>query len=158
MTIHSTISDGSTMLASMETISHGSTLLASMTIHSTISPFVIDDNTHEAIHALSRSCSPFHHSTLPLWHQWQRVSTCLELLPFSFSSLAFIWVTVFYSTLSIMFLSPPVIMLCLLLLSSCSPIIMLFLIPLSWCFFQLLSSPLLLRAKGTLPDVFILDP
>ena len=59
-------------------------MLASMTISSTISPFVIDDNN---------SCSPYEHapllfaslplsSSLPLWHQWQRVSTylCLESL------------------------------------------------------------------------------
>ena len=68
-------------------------MLASMTISPTISPFVIDDNN---------SCSPYEHaplfvcispfvfisflsaslplsSSLPLWHQWQRVSTYLSL-------------------------------------------------------------------------------
>ena len=63
---------------------HCKSMLASMIISSTISPFVIDDNN---------SCSPYEHapllssslplsSFLPLWHQWQRVSTylCLKSL------------------------------------------------------------------------------
>ena len=57
---------------------HRKSMLASMTISSTISPFVIDDNN---------SCSPCEHapllsSSLPLWHQWKRVSTylCLKSL------------------------------------------------------------------------------
>ena len=49
--------------------------LESMTISSTISPSVIDDNN---------SCFPYEHapplsSSLPLWNQWQRVSTYLSL-------------------------------------------------------------------------------
>ena len=54
------------------------TMLASMKISSTISPFFIDDNN---------SCSPYEHApllsaSLPLWHQWKRVSTylCLKSL------------------------------------------------------------------------------
>ena len=60
---------------------HCKSMLASMTISSTISPFVIDDNN---------SCSPYEHaplfsaslllsSSVPLWHQWQRVFTYLSL-------------------------------------------------------------------------------
>ena len=58
-----------------------SPMLESMIIQSTISPFVIDDNN---------SCSPCKHaplfssflplsSSLPLWHQWKRVTTYLYL-------------------------------------------------------------------------------
>ena len=54
---------------------HYKSMLASMTISSVIFPFVIDDN---------KSCSPCEHapllsSSLPLWHQWKRVSTYLYL-------------------------------------------------------------------------------
>ena len=63
-----------------------SPLLASMTIQSTISPFVIDDNTHSATYASPFIMLIFYNihqqlmlplsscfSSLPLWHQWQRV-------------------------------------------------------------------------------------
>ena len=54
---------------------HCKSMLASITISSTISPFVINDNS---------SCSPCKHasllsSSLPLWHQRQRVSTYMDL-------------------------------------------------------------------------------
>ena len=56
---------------------HYNSMLALMTISSAISPFVIDDNN---------SCSPCENapllssclslsSSLPLWHQWKRVTT-----------------------------------------------------------------------------------
>ena len=58
-------------------------------IHSTISHFVIDGNTHTPpfIIVLSFSCSPYHHArllSLPLWHQWKR--ECPLKLSFSLFS------------------------------------------------------------------------
>ena len=95
-------------------------LLASMTIQSTISPFVIDDNTHSATCAppfimllYYNLCSPCHHasllqlmiplsscfSSLPLWHQWQRVPHFYCFFHFQFSP-TFIRFTIFYFTIN----------------------------------------------------------
>ena len=85
---------------------------------------------------LSSSFSPFY-SSLPFWHQWQRVPICQSSCDF----------TVFYSICYILF-APPVIMLCLLPLSSCyvcSPY---------HHALSALSPPLSLRAKGIPLDVF----
>ena len=57
--LHDSIHFLSSLMSVHSIISHDSALLASMTIYPTISPFVIDDNTHTLTYALSIFLSPF---------------------------------------------------------------------------------------------------
>ena len=105
-------------------------LLASMPIQSTISPFVIDDNTHSTTYAppfimlllcnLCNLCSPFHHaSLLSSFGINGKGYPFAVLLYFSIFNPSFIKISAFCFNLIITLLSPPIMMLLLLFLSSC---------------------------------------
>ena len=129
-----------------------SALLASMIIYPTISPFVVDDNTHTLTYALSIFLSPF--GINGKGHPQVRASFILIFFSYFHQGhyLLFYFVNhIPCSPYHHVVLASSVLMLCLLLLTSCSFLTMLFFAPPLTMLLSALSPPLLLRAKGTSP-------